>query len=138
MHPFYGPSARLLGERSQVAGLVSMAAYLAFWAGAVAIGLRMVRDRLPTGAGPAPGGSGPTPGDAVPTPGGDPGRGPASTVWSARPMDPALAVLRERYARGELDRAQFLLIRADLSASPDPGRPEPWPGAPTPARPGGS
>lgn len=123
MHPFYGPSARLLGERSQVAGLVSMAAYLAFWAAAVAIGLRMVRDRLPAGAGPTPGGAGPT---------------PTTADWSARAMDPALAVLRERYARGDVDRAQFLLIRADLSASPDPGRPEPWPDAPTPARPGGS
>lgn len=137
MHPFYGPSARLLGERSQVAGLVSMAAYLAFWAAAVGIGLRMVRDRLPAGAGLTPGGAGVPSGGAGAAPGGA-GPTPTTADWSARAMDPALAVLRERYARGDVDRAQFLLIRADLSASPDPGLPEPWPGAPTPARPGGS
>ena len=33
MHPFYGPSERLLrGADARGAGLVSMAAYLGFWA----------------------------------------------------------------------------------------------------------
>lgn len=95
MHPFYGPSARLLGGAAsredhggaQVAGLVSMAAYLAFWAGAVALGVRILNERFPrerAGAGES---------------GAD---------------DPAVAQLRLRYARGEVDRAVFQQVLADL------------------------
>lgn len=89
MHPFYGPSGRLVGGRgSDVTGLVSMAAYLAFWAGALVIGMRELNARFPRVPGP-----------------------------SAQ-RDPALAVLRERYARGELDREQFLAMLADLAVAP--------------------
>lgn len=85
MHPFYGPSGRLLADReSRASGLVSMAAYLAFWAVAVGIGLRELDARFPR------------------------------TAVPRRDVDRAMAVLRERYARGEVDRAQFLLMSRDL------------------------
>jgi hypothetical protein len=95
MHPFYGPSARLLGgsasreddRGAQVAGLVSMAAYLAFWAGAVALGVRILNERFPRERAGAL----------------KPGAG-----------DPAVAELRLRYARGEVDRAVFQQVLADL------------------------
>ena len=55
MHPFYGPSARLLGSRgSSASGLLSMAAYLAFWAGAIALAKRELDARFPRGGRPAP------------------------------------------------------------------------------------
>jgi len=76
MHPFYGPSSRLL-EGSRGAGLVSMGAYLAFWAVALVVAKRELDARFPKLASRAP--------DA----------------------DAALAVLRERFARGEIDEASF-------------------------------
>lgn len=95
MHPFYGPSGRLLAEpESRGTGLVSMAAYLVFWAVAVGVGLRELNARFPKQAAAR-------------------GRG-----------DGAVDLLRERYARGEVDREQFLLMSRDLSggalAGPDP------------------
>lgn len=78
MHPFYEPSARLLARRgSSMSGIVSMAAYLAFWAAALVIAKRELDARWPT----------------------------AGRCASRR--DPALMVLRERFARGEIDEPQF-------------------------------
>ena len=37
--------------------------------------------------------------------------------------DPAVAILRERYARGDLDRDQFCQMVDDLHRTADPGRP---------------
>jgi uncharacterized membrane protein len=55
MHPFYSPSARLLGGRAASAsGLLSMAAYLAFWAGAIVLARRELDARFPRGGRPAP------------------------------------------------------------------------------------
>ena len=89
MHPFYAPSARLLGERgSRAAGLLSMAAYLAFWAGALVIAKRELDARFPR----------------------VPRSGPVE--------DRAMLVLRERYARGEIDADQFTAMRAVLSGEP--------------------
>ena len=88
MHPFYSPSARLVGGReSSTAGLVSMAAYLAFWAVVVAVAKREMDLRWPRDAG------------------------------RTDITDPALEALRLRYARGEVDRDTFLAMRADLGAS---------------------
>lgn len=88
MHPFYGPSARLLGERAtSVAGLVSMAAYLAFWAGALVVAKRELDARFPR----------------VPP-----------DVGS----DPAMRLLRERYARGEIDAVQFAEMCEVLAGEP--------------------
>ena len=78
MHPFSGPSARLASDPvSQGTGLASMAAYLAFWAIALVVAKRELDARFPRGR---------------PTSG---------------PEDTALAILRERFARGELDEQQF-------------------------------
>ena len=83
MHPFYEHSAALLARHdSRVLGVVSMAAYLLFWAAAIPVALRMLRHALqPAG----------------------------------RPVTDDLAVelVRARYARGEIDRAE-LLERTDV------------------------
>ncbi len=87
MHPFYGPSGRLLADRAaRPEGIVSMVAYLAFWAVVVAVAKREM--------------------DA---------RWPRDTVRPA-PGDPAVEALRARYARGEVDRETFLTMLADLAA----------------------
>jgi len=87
MHPFYGPSARLVGGReSQAAGLLSMVAYLAFWGAALALAKREL--------------------DA---------RWPRTSATPAGNREVALAVLRERYARGEIDEAMFRHMRAVLA-----------------------
>lgn len=88
MHPFYGPNSQSLAGQdraSKVTGLVTMGAYLAFWAWAVATAMRELNERFPKG-------------------------GPSSGHG-----DVALAVLRERYARGEIDRDQFLAMERDLA-----------------------
>lgn len=87
MHPFYGPSGRLVGGReSQAAGLLSMAAYLAFWGAALALAKRELDARWPRTSG-SPAGN----------------------------REVAVAVLRERYARGEIDEATFRHMRAVLA-----------------------
>ena len=94
MHPFYGPNSQFLAGQdrgSRVTGLITMAAYLAFWAGAVVIAKRELDERFPRG-GPAPG-----------------------------RRDVALSVVRERYARGEIDRDQFLRMEQDLAAREERG-----------------
>lgn len=87
LHPYYAPA----GGSAQ-AGLVSMAAYLAFWAVVVAIAGREVNRRFPREAPPAT-------------------------------ADPAVAMLRERYARGDLDRERFWLMVDDLRQTADRCRP---------------
>lgn len=90
MHPFYGPSDRLLsGRPARGAGLVSMAAYLTFWAVALVVARRELDARFPR-------------------------RG------SPRSADQALAVLRERFAKGELDEASFRAMAAVLDETPGP------------------
>ena len=95
MHPFYGPSQRLLaarpgqGERAgRVEGLASMAAYLAFWAVVVVVAKRELDQRWPRES------VRPAPGDLP---------------------DAAIEALRMRYARGEIDRDTFQAMRADLA-----------------------
>jgi uncharacterized membrane protein len=100
MHPFYGPSQRLLDDRAGHAeGIGSMAAYLAFWAVVVVIAKREVDLRWPrVGGSPDP-------------------------VATRDATDPALEALRARYARGEIDRDTFLAVRADLTAGSATERP---------------
>lgn len=89
MHPFYGPNSRFLSRRdSGVTGLVSMAAYLAFWAGALVLAQRELDARWPRHPRP-----------------------PAAS-------DPAVAVLRERFARGEIDEVEFLALGRALREGP--------------------
>lgn len=80
VHPYYAPAVT-----STWAGMVSMAAYLTFWAVVVTVAARQLQRRFPLG----------TPLD-VPV------------------RDRAMTVLRERYARGDLDREQFLQMGDDL------------------------
>jgi hypothetical protein len=78
VHPFYGPSGRLLsGRDARREGLLSMAAYLAFWGAALVVAKRELDRRWP----------------------------PHPRVDAD--ADPAMAVLRTRFARGELDESQF-------------------------------
>ena len=102
MHPFYGPSGRLLADRSgRTEGIVSMAAYLAFWAVVVAVAKREMDLRWPR--------------DALRTAHG--GRASGDSAAGRTVTDPALEALRLRYARGEVDRDTFLAMRADLGGS---------------------
>jgi putative membrane protein len=95
MHPFYGPSARLMSDRTgRPEGIASMAAYLAFWAVVVALGKRELDARWPRGAGERP-----------------------------ATGDPALEALRVRYARGDIDRDIYLAMRSDLTAGGASDRP---------------
>lgn len=88
MHPFYGPSSRLLGqENNQWVGLSSMIMYLLFWAGAILIGVRLVK------------------------------RYAIRIVDLRVREDSAMAILRERYAKGEIDSEEFRLRNADLQQS---------------------
>jgi uncharacterized membrane protein len=77
------------------AGTVSMAAYLVFWAVVVTVAGRELQRRFPRG-----------------------------TPLEAPSRDSAVAVLRERYARGDVDRARFLQMVEDLrvTARPDDAR----------------
>jgi uncharacterized membrane protein len=78
MHPFYGPSGRLVsGRESSLSGLVSMAAYLTFWAIAIAVAKKELDARLPR----------------------------RQAAQSAD--DPAVAVLRERLAFGEIEVEEY-------------------------------
>ena len=88
MHPFYGPSARLAsGRRGTAAGVLSMVAYLLFWAVALVIVKHEADARFPK----------------------------AGSV--RRAADPAMARLRQRLADGEVDEAQFQSIAAVLRES---------------------
>lgn len=77
MHPFYEHSDRLVADRdTRALGLVSMGAYLLFWAAAIPVALRALR-RAQASVGP------------------DGNR------------DPALEIVRARYARGEIDEREL-------------------------------
>ncbi len=85
MHPFYGPNRRLLHrEDTRREGLISMAAHLLFWAAAVPLAMRGLKRFVAQ----APAGV------------------PAETRDDRR--DPAIAVLRLRLARGEIDVEEYL------------------------------
>ena len=50
MHPFYGPSRRLVGWRERdAAGVLSMAAHLGFWAVALALAIGILGERYAQG-----------------------------------------------------------------------------------------
>jgi len=76
MHPFYEPNRKLLGQKEIQAGLISMLAYLGFWAVAIPIALRALKR------------------------------------YSAPPD--AVTILRDRYARGDIDLEEFLQRKGTL------------------------
>lgn len=85
MHPFYDPSRALLGRKeTQAAGLISMLAYLVFWAAAIPLTLRALK------------------------------RCSAPTAAAGQVPDSALVILRERYARGDIELEEFQQRRAAL------------------------
>jgi uncharacterized membrane protein len=81
------------GARQRDAGLISMAAYLAFWAVALVVAKRELDARWPKG--PHPGAT----------------------------EDRAMALLRERFARGELEESQFRAMAQVLHGEPGGGTP---------------
>lgn len=82
MHPFYGAAQRLAQPGSPWAGVIPMAAYLAFWAAAAVVARRELEARFPRQSGD---------------------RG-----------EEAEAILRTRYARGEIDEAEYRRMRVVL------------------------
>lgn len=85
MHPFYGPSSQLLADGSTWwLGLASMAMYLLFWAAVIVIAVILFKRYFLLG----------------------------SHLFTG--ADKALAILRERYAKGEIDAEEFKRIKADL------------------------
>ncbi|SCP97436.1 SHOCT domain-containing protein [Anaerobium acetethylicum] len=93
MHPFYGQNSRFFSTKSQPAGaeknwwigLVSMVMYLLFWAAAMVMAVRIAKKYVPM---PEESGEG---------------------------RDPAMSIIRERYARGEIDTKEFRQKKAKLS-----------------------
>ena len=85
MHPFYGPSSELLSQgNSSWIGLASMILYLVFWAVVIIIAYRMVKKYF------------------------------IKEYDSKVKEDTAMSILRERYARGEIDSKEFKEKKADL------------------------
>jgi putative membrane protein len=85
MHPFYGPSSQLLADsNSSWLGLVSMAMYLLFWAVVIVIAFILFRKYF------------------------------LKADQRRSKEDSAMQILRERYARGEIDAAEFKQKKADL------------------------
>lgn len=88
MHPFYGPSSQLIAEgNAWWLGLLSMAMYLLFWAVVIYFAFRLFRKYFP------------------------------QLIHRQPAEDTAMTILRERYARGEIDADEFKRKRADLEDS---------------------
>lgn len=85
MHPFYGAVSEFLEEGHWWVGLLSMAMYLIFWAVAIIFAVKLFKKYFAEKAAPP---------------------GPVE--------DTALKILRERYARGEIDAEEFQKKKEDL------------------------
>lgn len=82
MHPFYDANRSLLGDPdTRFLGLASMAAYLAFWAAAIPFVLRALTRALAPSAAPTT---------------------DATSAGTAATHDRSEAIVRERYAAGEI------------------------------------
>ncbi len=85
MHPFYGPNSRFLGqENSQWMGLASMILYLIFWAVIMIFAFGLVKKYFLK-----------------------------EDALKLR-EDTAMAILRKRYAKDEIDYEEFEKKKADL------------------------
>ncbi len=85
MHPFYGPNSQILSAGSYWwIGLASMAMYLIFWAVVMVIALKVFRRYFLQ----------------------------ADIFKNKR--DDALSILRERYAKGEIDAEEYHNKKEDL------------------------
>lgn len=102
MHPFYDSNRALMSTRdTRLLGLASMAAYLAFWAAAIPFVLRALSRALTRTAASS----------------GAPLAGPTRGSTAAGADDRAEAIVRERYAAGEIDddelRHRLRVLRAE-------------------------
>ncbi|HSP47805.1 MAG TPA: SHOCT domain-containing protein [Clostridiaceae bacterium] len=85
MHPFYSANSQLLGdEGSAWIGLLSMAMYLIFWAAVLVIVLKIFRKYF------------------------------VRNGHLKAGRDTAMDILRERYAKGEIDEETFRRMKAEL------------------------
>lgn len=85
MHPFYGPSSQLLqGDSAWWLGLASMAMYLIFWAIVILFAVRFFKKYF------------------------------IGKENHKGAEDEAMAILRCRYAKGEIDAEEFRRKKADL------------------------
>ncbi|HCP15237.1 MAG TPA: hypothetical protein DIT32_05645 [Peptococcaceae bacterium] len=85
MHPYYGPSSQWLGDGGTWwLGLASMILYLVFWAVVIIVAVRLFKKYF--------------------NPSGLP----------KEKEDQAMQILRERYAKGEIDAEEFKQKKADL------------------------
>jgi putative membrane protein len=85
MHPFYGPSSMFLTQDTAWwVGLLSMAMYLLFWGVVIIIAARMAKKYLAGGS------------------------------LTRHKDDTAMTILRERYARGEIEIEEFMRKKEDL------------------------
>jgi len=84
MHPFYGPSGVLLNKGTWWLGLVSMVLYLFFWTVVIIVAFRLFKKYYLT-----------------------------EKRQNSR-NDSAITILRERYARGEIDEEEFKKIKTVL------------------------
>lgn len=86
MHPFYGPSSQLLQEGTfWWLGLASMAMYLLFWAIVIIIAVKTFKKYF------------------------------VNAVHPKAKVDTAMIILRERYAKGEINAEEFKQMKADLN-----------------------
>lgn len=89
MHPFYSPSSQLFQEgESFWLGLVSMAMYLLFWGVVIIIAAKMFKKYF------------------------------VRMGYPKSREDNAMSILRERYAKGEIDAEEFKRKKADLEETP--------------------
>lgn len=85
MHPFYGPSSQLLQAGNYWwIGLASMAMYLLFWAVVIVIAIKFFKKYC------------------------------LKVKKSKSIEDDAISIIRERYAKGEIDAEEFKKMKADL------------------------
>lgn len=85
MHPFYGSVTEFLAEGQWWIGLLSMAMYLIFWAVVIVFAVKLFKKYF----------------------------GDRATPLKSE-EDSALKILRERYARGEIDAEEFKQKKSDL------------------------
>lgn len=85
MHPFYGSVSEFLAEGQWWIGLLSMAMYLIFWSVVIIFAVKLFKKYF------------------------------ADRPTLPKPEeDTALKILRERYARGEIDGEEFKKKKEDL------------------------
>ncbi len=90
MHNFYGPGAQFAGQGNfWWLGLISMLAHLLFWVIVIYLAIKLIHKYFP-----------------------------GISVFR-EDEDKAMSILRERYAKGEIDREEFILRKSELEVKRD-------------------